>query len=261
MKSESKSKACPKLIVLGTDGNAGKTTISRLVLERNLDSLPAIEAEAVADANASGTKNRLTVRDARTGKPMLVAALLAEIADKAIIVDVGTNLYHAAIDTLSEHREKLAAVPVAVIVPLQVSREDQRKLLAHISKVASDLDALDMPHLKRILVLNRVAGDDSDAKKIAAILDTAKKINFQVCKTILPEVGVVDHLKESHDYDLEKIATQDSSAIQSEPGVAMARGDLEAALKGGSELARIGEAARLLPIVKALAEEISSLAA
>ena len=102
MKSESKSKAYPKLIVLGTDGNAGKTTISRLVLERNLDSLPAVEAEAVADANASGTKNRLTVRDARTGKPMLVAALLAEVADKAIIIDVGTNLYHTAIDTLAE---------------------------------------------------------------------------------------------------------------------------------------------------------------
>ena len=259
MKSQLKSKAL-KLLVLGTDGNAGKTTVSRLVLERNLAALPAIEAEGVVGANASGTKNRISVRDTRTGKPMLLGALLAE-STETIIVDVGTNLYHSAIDTLAEHREKLATLSVAVIVPMQVSREDQQKLVAHLNKVASDLDALNMPSLKRILVLHRVAGDDSDAKKIGAILETAKQINFKVCKTLLPEVGVIDHLKESHNYDLEKIATQDSSAIQKETGIAMARGDFEAALKGGSELARIGEAARLLPIVKALAEEISSLAA
>ena len=242
-------------IALSSDGNVGKTTLSRFVLKPLLPGARLVEVEQVGveDPNAQRT---LVIRDAvEAGRPALTAVLLASLQGN-LIVDVGASLCDAVIDLLADAHARLAETPLTIVTPVVLSSADNRKSLAHLAKIAGALDALELPKLRRVLVANRVTHSDAAIAAFKELARWAGDHGFNLCQTLVPDAAVFSR-GAMDGYDLKALAATDTSKLEQAAAKYLDAGDFAKLTETGARLTAILEAQRLAPLLERLAREIA----
>jgi len=243
------------LMTISTDGNVGKTTIQRYILQPALPAARLVEVEQVAVADAKA-KAALAIRESGQKGRSTLAAVLAASAGRDILLDVGASLFDAAIDLFADSRPRLATVRVIAVTPVLLAEGgDGRKALTHLARVQDALRALDLPQLRRVVVANRACATQAAAQALAALAESCAAHGAELCATPLPTSEIFARGPELG-YDLAALATTDTSKIEQQVGAALDRGDADRVAELGSQLLAFGEAARLAPIAAQLAREI-----
>ena len=242
-------------LALSSDGNVGKTTLARFVLKPLLPASRLVEVEQVGveDPNAQRT---LVIRDAAdAGRPALTAVLLASLEGN-LIVDVGASLCDAVIDLLADAHARLLDTSLTIVTPVVLSSADNRKALAHLTKIAGALDALELPKLRRVLIANRVTHSEASIAAFKELARWAHEHGFLLCQTLVPDAnvfarGAIDG------YDLKQLAATDTSKLEQAAAKYLDAGDFAKLTETGARLTAILEAQRLSPLLERLTREIA----
>lgn len=242
-------------LVASSDGNVGKTTLVRYVLQHALPSARLLELEQVAVEDAKA-KAALAIREAgQKGRATLVA-VLAAAGGRDILIDCGASLFDAAIDLLADSRARLQTVPLVAITPVVLAEGgDGRKALSHLARVQDSLRALDLPQMRRVVVANRATATQSAAQALTALGEACTAHGAELCATPLPASEIFTRGSELG-YDLDALGATDTSQIETQVGKALDKGDVERVAELGGLLLAYSEAARLAPIAAQLAREI-----
>jgi len=243
------------IMTISTDGNVGKTTLQRYVLQPALPSARLVEVEQVAVADEKA-KAALAIRESGQKGRSTLAAVLAVSGDRDILLDVGASLFDPAIDLIADSCPRLQAVKVIAVTPIVLAEGgDARKALSHLARVQDALRALDLPHLRRVVVANRATATAAAAQALAGLGEACAAHCAELCPTPLPASEIFARGADLG-YDLAALATTDTSKIEAQVGRALDRGDVEQVAELGGLLLAFSEAARLAPIAAQLAREI-----
>ena len=242
-------------IVLSSDGNVGKTTLVRYILQPALPAARAVELEQVAVEDAKA-KAALAIRDAGQKGRATLAAVLSAARGRDILIDCGASLFDAAIDLLADSRARLTDVPLIALTPVSLAEGgDGRKALSHLARVQDALRALDLPQLRRLVVANRATATQAAAQALAALGEACAAHGAELCPTPLPTSEIFARGPELG-YDLAALGATDTASIEAQVGKALDKGDVERVTELGGLLLAYSEAARLAPICAQIAREV-----
>jgi len=242
-------------LTLSTDGNVGKTTLVRYVLQPALPAARLIEVEQVAVEDAKA-KAALAIREAGQKGRATLAAVLAVSIGRDVLIDCGASLFDAAIDLISDSRARLESTRITAVTPVVLSEGgDARKALSHLARVQDALRALDLPHLRRVVVANRATATAAAAQALAGLGEACAAHGAELCATPLPASEIFGRGPELG-YDLTALGATDTAQIEAQVGRALDRGDVEQVAELGGLLLAYSEAARLAPLAAQLAREI-----
>lgn len=243
------------IMSISTDGNIGKTTIQRYILQPALPSARLIEVEQVA-VQDERAKAALAIREAGSKGRSTLAAVLAVSAGRDILLDVGASLFDPALDLIADSRARLESAPIIAVTPVVLAEGgDGRKALSHLARVQDALRALSLPRLRRVVVANRATATAAAAQALAALGEACTAHGAELCATPLPSSEIFSRGPELG-YDLTALGATDTTQIETQVGKALDKGDVERVAELGGLLLAYSEAARLAPIVTQIAREI-----
>jgi hypothetical protein len=242
-------------LTLSTDGNVGKTTLVRYVLQPALPAARLVEVEQVAVDDAKA-KAALAIREAGSKGRATLAAVLAVSAGRDVLIDCGASLFDSALDLIADSRARLESAPIIAVTPVVLAEGgDGRKALSHLARVQDALRALNLPQLRRVVVANRATATAAAAQALAALVEACAAHGAELCATPLPASEIFGRGPELG-YDLPALAATATAQLEAQVGKALDKGDVERVAELGGLLLAYSEAARLAPIVAQLASEI-----
>ena len=243
------------IMTLSTDGNVGKTTLVRYILQPALPAARAVELEQV-EVSDERAKAALAIREAGQKGRATLAAVLAASASCDLLLDVGASLFDPAIDLIADSRSRLIELDITAVTPVVLAEGgDGRKALSHLARVQDALRALDLPRLRRVVVANRAAATQAAAAALTALGEACAAHGAELCPTPLPTSEIFARGPELG-YDLSALGQTDTASLETQVGKALDKGDVARVTELGGLLLAYSEAARLAPICAQIAREI-----